>query len=231
MNDDIASETNSIDKQIEENIEAETEEIVLSDDGGNINLIILFLPFELQKVFFSDDSEDETGEKAKLNPIAEESLQKKSADENSDEDSDSDDSAKMKYPDTHIKVEHDTGKIIMQSNIRTSISISESAEAENENVIYLGDDKPVTIPMLPKKKNKSKKPNKNEQPIQSEPVKEKDKSSEKQNSSGVKRGQHSKLKKIKEKYKDQDDEDRAIFMETLKVCFFFSKNHYNYKNL
>lgn len=186
-----------------------------------ITIILVYFQC-FQSFFFLDDSEDEAYEKDKLNPIAEETSQKISADENSDDDkindSDSDDSKNMKYPDTHIKVEHDTGKIIMQSNIRTSISISETTETENENVIYLGDDKPVTIPSLPKKKNKSKKPNiKIEQSTQSVPIKEKEKSNEKQNSSGVKRGQHSKLKKIKEKYKDQDDEDRAIFMEMLKV--------------
>ena len=42
----------------------------------------------------------------------------------------------------------------------------------------------------------------------------------------LKRGQKSKLNKIKNKYKDQDDEDKQIFMQYLAVykliCFFIS---------
>lgn len=36
----------------------------------------------------------------------------------------------------------------------------------------------------------------------------------------LKRGQRSKLKKIKEKYKDQDEEDKRIRMEFLSVSLF-----------
>lgn len=37
------------------------------------------------------------------------------------------------------------------------------------------------------------------------------------NKQQMKRGQRSKLKKIKEKYKDQDDEERQLRMEILQV--------------
>lgn len=62
----------------------------------------------------------------------------------------------------------------------------------------------MTFPSLPKKGGK--KPQKE--------VKKREEVKEKQ---GPKRGQKGKLKKIKEKYKDQDEEDRALMMEILKV--------------
>ena len=42
----------------------------------------------------------------------------------------------------------------------------------------------------------------------------------KQNQTGLKRGQRGKLKKIKEKYKDQDEEDRKLLMMALQVYIF-----------
>jgi hypothetical protein len=45
----------------------------------------------------------------------------------------------------------------------------------------------------------------------------KDQSSQQQ----VKRGQRSKLKKMKEKYKDQDEEERELRMQILQVSLIF----------
>lgn len=82
-------------------------------------------------------------------------------------------------------------------------------ESDSDKVIYLGDDKPITIkPTMRSRgpsesKNKSKKepkPQKIEEPSQQ---------------SNVKRGQKGKLKKIKEKYRDQDDEERQLRMQIL----------------
>jgi hypothetical protein len=146
---------------------------------------------------------------------------KDDASESDDDESDSDEDS-QKYPDTHIKVEHDTGKIIMRSNVRTTSCQSEEIEKDdesNEHVFYLGDDKPITFPALPTKSQKVKKPIKNE-PKESKQQKPKEKV-EKPIANVVKRGQHGKLKKIKEKYKDQDEEDKALVMGLLKVLLYF----------
>ncbi|KAI5633747.1 hypothetical protein NE865_13545 [Phthorimaea operculella] len=106
--------------------------------------------------------------------------------EKNDEDSDSDSA----FPDTHIKVDHGTGKVIMESKDR-------KMSHEYENIDHL------IFPPMPKSKMTKKPP---------QQEKEKKKEEEKQ---GPKRGQKGKLKKMKEKYKDQDDEDRALALEML----------------
>ncbi len=44
------------------------------------------------------------------------------------------------------------------------------------------------------------------------------------NTSQMKRGQRSRLNKIKNKYKDQDDEDKELIMQYLAVCLHIIKN-------
>lgn len=93
-----------------------------------------------------------------------------------------------------------------------------------ESVVYLGDDKPVII-------NTSNKPKKQEKTKQQELPKEsteteKNESNEKNDGDSkkgdqpvLKRGQKGKLKKMKEKYKNQDEEDRRLSMLVLQVLF------------
>ncbi|XP_049878104.1 ribosome quality control complex subunit NEMF homolog isoform X2 [Pectinophora gossypiella] len=100
-------------------------------------------------------------------------------------------SSSEEFPDTHIKIDHGTGEVIMHSKTRTISEVSDKSE-----------DKPLSFPTLPKKGGK--KPQKQEQKKKEEKVEK-----------SAKRGQKGKLKKMKGKYKDQDEEDRAVRMELL----------------
>lgn len=82
------------------------------------------------------------------------------------------------------------------------------------DVIYLGDDKPVIINAVNIQKSseiKQKLPLKkdNKGKIEIEP--------KKNDKVVLKRGQKGRLKKMKEKYKDQDEEDRRLSMQVLQV--------------
>ncbi|XP_053658070.1 ribosome quality control complex subunit NEMF homolog [Anopheles marshallii] len=122
------------------------------------------------------------------------------------------------FPDTHIKVEHDTGKVSVRPD---PILRRLTSEPDAESVIFLGDDKPYIIqPSAPRKKQISKSKQKAKdlkekeqkaKEAQSAQVKE-----DQQKQGQLKRGQKAKMRKIKEKYKDQDDDDRKLIMEILK---------------
>lgn len=92
-----------------------------------------------------------------------------------------------------------------------------------ENVVYLGDDKPVMINTSTKEKHTKAK--QKEHLIEEIEKIEKDDKNEcdnkKKEQPVFKRGQKGKLKKMKEKYKDQDEEDRRLSMLVLQVLFFF----------
>ncbi|XP_052890262.1 ribosome quality control complex subunit NEMF homolog isoform X1 [Anopheles moucheti] len=122
------------------------------------------------------------------------------------------------FPDTHIKVEHDTGKVSVRPH---PILRRLTSEPDAESVIFLGDDKPYIIqPSAPRKKQISKSKQK------AKDLKEKEQKAKEAHSAQVKedqqkqgqlkRGQKAKMRKIKEKYKDQDDDDRKLIMEILK---------------
>ena len=103
------------------------------------------------------------------------------------------------FPDTHVKVEHTTGQVEVQQDPKLERMMSHQ---EEETLIQAA---PLKVKKFEKK---LKQPKKQQQPLQpKEPEKDDGK---------AKRGQKGKLKKIKEKYKDQDEEDRAMFMEILK---------------
>uniref|UniRef100_A0A182QAN7 NFACT RNA-binding domain-containing protein n=1 Tax=Anopheles farauti TaxID=69004 RepID=A0A182QAN7_9DIPT len=123
------------------------------------------------------------------------------------------------FPDTHIKVEHDTGKVSVQAD---PILRRLTSDPDPESVIFLGDDKPYIIqPSAPRKKQISKSKQKaNDKKEKEQKAKEKQNASakeEQQKQQGqLKRGQRAKMRKIKEKYKDQDDDERKLIMEILK---------------
>ncbi|XP_075982601.1 nuclear export mediator factor NEMF homolog Clbn isoform X2 [Anticarsia gemmatalis] len=184
---EAASDVTSVQEQDE-------EEIIVSEDDE------------------PSDKEDDKSDTSKLKSITEENRtaveelhieQKEPATEKNDaeekEQSDSEnESDGDQFPDTHIKVDHGTGQVILQSQL--SRTISESSDKT--------EDKLPTFPSLPKKGGK-KQPQKNEKKVKEETKREE--KSEKQ----MKRGHKGKLKKIRDKYGDQDEEDRAYMMEIL----------------
>lgn len=156
------------------------------------------------------DKEDEKPEVNKLDAIVEENrtavenleMQDKnepkeddeSVEKKADESDTESDSSEDDFPDTHIKVDHGTGEVILQT--QTSRTFSEASDKS--------EDKMPSFPSLPKKGAKKPKKESKEQKRKDEVV-----------DKGVKRGHKGKLKKMKEKYKNQDDEDRAFMMEML----------------
>lgn len=89
---------------------------------------------------------------------------------------------------------------------------SAAVQKDLDHVVYLGDDKPVIIKttanVKSSKHNPSKKENKEERT---------DAETKKDGQVVLKRGQKGRLKKMKEKYKDQDEEDRKLFMQLPQV--------------
>ncbi|XP_018579710.1 nuclear export mediator factor NEMF homolog [Anoplophora glabripennis] len=136
-----------------------------------------------------------------------------------DDSSDSDETPK--FPDTQIKIQHFDGTKI---NILTEPS-NNIEEIKNEDVIYLGDEKPVIL--KPNQKNRSR-GNSESKVKQQKNINKESKEDTKQQQS--KRGQKSKLKKIKEKYKDQDDEERKLRMEILQSSGTGKETKKNKKN-
>lgn len=127
---------------------------------------------------------------------------------NNDSSSDSEDESK--FPDTHIKIQHFGGT----KHILTEPVIKEEENVDEENVIYLGDNKPIVLKPSqnkPRSRGSSESSNKGKSDKQQ---KDNSESTNKQQPQS-KRGQKSKLKKIKEKYKDQDEEERKLRMEIL----------------
>jgi len=98
----------------------------------------------------------------------------------------------------------------------TSTSVFEPlGHSPEQEVVFLGDDKPVCLkPSLPASHQKRTNSNKS----RSNSVQEgDDKEQQAPQQQHLKRGQRGKLKKMKEKYKYQDEEERKLRMEILQV--------------
>lgn len=130
---------------------------------------------------------------------------------NVDENDSEEDDDKPQFPDTHIKIQHFAGT---QINVVTPIIKKEEVNDDNETVVYLGDDKPITIQQNYATGGRSRGPSESKYRTKSI-TEEAPKKEDTKGISQVKRGQKGKLKKIKEKYKDQDDEERQLRMEIL----------------
>lgn len=170
---------------------------------------------------FDDDASSVMTENEQLESINEEEIPLESGDEDSadenekasddvtqvdekpqedTQESESDDESN--FPDTHIKVEHTTGQVEVQRDPKLDRLLSEN----NQEEATLIQAAPLKVKKFEKKLKQTKK-----QPQPVAPKVEKD-----DGKNQAKRGQKGKLKKMKEKYKDQDEEDRAMIMDILK---------------
>ncbi|XP_066262814.1 ribosome quality control complex subunit NEMF homolog [Euwallacea similis] len=111
-----------------------------------------------------------------------------------------------RFPDTHIKIHHFGGT----RQILTEPVVKDQKQQDEDNIIFLGDDKPVIL-----KPNQSKAKSRGVSESSNKDRSNKSQKNEPVKQSQAKRGQKSKLKKIKEKYKDQDEEERRLRMDVL----------------
>ncbi|XP_043652412.1 nuclear export mediator factor NEMF homolog [Drosophila teissieri] len=126
------------------------------------------------------------------------------------------------FPNTEVKIEHDTGRIIVRSDsLNPEIEATKENEVVLEKILKKTDDEETTIILAGpsrKKQVSAKKTKEDKARAKQEAAKQEvaPVSTEPKNPSQVKRGQKGKLKKMKQKYKDQDDEEREIRMMILK---------------
>ncbi|KAI4467690.1 nuclear export mediator factor nemf [Holotrichia oblita] len=154
---------------------------------------------ELNMEGISNLKNDNIEEDGKENEDSEEESLKSNSDEYDQEES--------KFPDTQIKIQHFEGTKI---NVLTEPTQTNNKEEDTETIVYLGDNNPVVL------KPRSRVNSENKQK-QLKPLSKKSESKEdiKTPQQQIKRGQKSKMRKIKEKYKDQDDEERQLRMTIL----------------
>ena len=129
-------------------------------------------------------------------------------------DSDNDENAEgINYPDTHIQVEHVHGKVTVKSDPKLERKISIIDPLEEMTLVEAA---PLKVKAFERKLKQTKK-------VQPVKVEIKEEEGSKRNDNQPKRGHKAKAKKIKEKYGDQDEEERVMRMEILKVSLFFCR--------
>ncbi|CAK9813864.1 Ribosome quality control complex subunit NEMF homolog [Anthophora quadrimaculata] len=171
-----------------------------------------------------DSEEDEHLEnKDNLNTIQEESKTDLIMEENINQDTSDEDDNSSLFPDTQIKID------VSGSKVKLHVDNSQSTttlQKDSEEVIYLGDDKPIVINTAVKEKGSkvkqkpSMKENKEQTPLETK----------KNDQVVLKRGQKARLKKMKEKYKDQDEEDRKLSMLVLQSAGAAKEDKRKHKN-
>jgi len=125
--------------------------------------------------------------------------------------------ADEEFPDTHVDLDVDAKGNKLRTRLLSSSGGDVGASAEE----FMVTSTPTAMPSLQKLKNKQKKAGKNEkaqgkkQEAPKPPPKAVESVDEPQKSS--KRGHHGRKKKLKEKYKDQDEEERLLKMQLLRV--------------
>lgn len=157
-----------------------------------------------KEIEVGDSDEDEGLENTKqLDTIKEDSYTE--IDVESKETENKDDSiseADTDFPDVKIKIDYSTLRVELHEEKDTS-----DKKNEEEDITILGDNKSIVI-----NSNEVETTNSKQQSLSN---KQPDKENKKTEQGQLKRGQKSRLKKIKEKYKDQDEEDRHLAMEVL----------------
>jgi predicted ribosome quality control (RQC) complex YloA/Tae2 family protein len=123
---------------------------------------------------------------------------------------------KLEFPDTEIKIEHVGGNQVTLHTTSTSV-FEPLGHSPEQEVIFLGDDKPVhlkpSVPASHRKRTSSNKSRTNS--VQEGDDREQKEQQAQLQQQHLKRGQRGKLKKIKEKYKYQDEEEGKLRMEIL----------------
>ncbi|KAG7203097.1 hypothetical protein KM043_010219 [Ampulex compressa] len=155
----------------------------------------------------SDENECEDG-KDELQTIQEETKPEllTEKDDVNEESNDEEVDQESKFPDTQIKID------LLGPKIKIHVDKNEPlVKKDEDDVVYLGDDKPIIINTLSKQNNSKPKQN----PVPKQEHSNRNVETKKNNQVVLKRGQKSRLKKMKEKYKDQDEEDRQLSMQIL----------------
>lgn len=154
-----------------------------------------------------DDDADDKDDEITVNKIEMLNIEAENGSDNDDDDEEDEEAKQdeVHFPDTHIKVEHDTGKVTLLTDPKLERLISQD-EPEEATLIQAN---PMKVKTFEKKLKQKKKPQK----VEPKKVEDDD---DKRDKNLPKRGQKGKLKKIKEKYKDQDEDDRKMVMDILK---------------
>lgn len=192
---------------------------------------------EGDEVIPADKLKEMTIENERLEPVAEDveieleasdneedSKKDQKEEEKKSENSDNEDENALTFPDTEVKIEHDTGKVIVRHDSRVDAT-STSASVELKSIISKNDDneedeKPYIIPAVAPRKKQQQNAKKRKEEKQNQQQQKQQQSNNQQKddnqSNQMKRGQRGKLKKIKSKYRDQDEEERQLRMNILK---------------
>ncbi|XP_039283383.1 nuclear export mediator factor NEMF homolog isoform X3 [Nilaparvata lugens] len=162
-------------------------------------------------------SDDEGKDKTSLEPVKEvdevNEADKKESDVNAEENDEDKDDGTPSFPDTEIVVKHTSDKTYVSSTnsgleLRSSFSTSES----NTDLNILNKESDGTIHIRPSAQKRNQKNQRRESETDNNEQMTKN---EQKNQQQLKRGQRAKMKKIKEKYKDQDEEERKLIMDIL----------------
>lgn len=200
-------------EDVQEDVEVELEEGDVDDD---------------------DDNDNDDKKKNKLVPV------NNINDVDNDDDvptNDIDPETLTEFPDTQVKVEHDTGRITIKNKLLNVDGgrTKPCQQVETTEKLVDEEEESTIIPAAPSrkkqqqnsKKRKEEKDRKSQkdqkQQIQLQQQQSLDECQNKNNSQAVKRGQKGKLKKIKAKYKDQDEEERQLRMQILKSAGKFNQ--------
>ncbi|KAJ6638742.1 Ribosome quality control complex subunit NEMF like [Pseudolycoriella hygida] len=164
---------------------------------------------KLNAVDLESDKADDAEQELEIIDLGDENNQEENreVDNNSDEDKSDQEG---QFPDTHIKIDHKTENNPVLPTLEKLISVTK--ELPDDDQAYIIHAAPQKVKQNKQKKN-DKEARKGKKPqvdvVQNDP-------DNAPKSNQPKRGQKSKLKKIKEKYKDQDEEEKRIRMDILK---------------
>lgn len=177
----------------------------------------------LKQLDLTEDVEINLDEEPKPSEIPQEELKTKQL-ERVDEDAEDTDSSdnSTNFPDTQVKIEHDTGRITVRTDSVVESTIEDAERAKiTANVVVKQEEEEATIipaaaPRRKQQQNAKKRKEEKERKTQQELRQQLQNAEEKDTkNSNMKRGQRGKLKKMKAKYKDQDEEERELRMMLL----------------